>query len=47
MAHNASAFDTYVVLKNSPNWRRIIVIKNGKGIISLKFFIGYVKNIWK
>ena len=44
MAHNGSAFDTYIGLNNLPNWHRLIdIINNGKGIISLNFINGYYK----
>ena len=42
-AHNGSGFDSYVVLKNLPQWRNVVKpVKNGTGIISLKIFNGYV-----
>ena len=38
-----SGFDTWIVLKNLPCDKRIDdVIKNGKGIIELKWFNGYI-----
>ena len=44
-AHNASGFDTWIVLNNLPcNKRIVITIKNGKGIIELKIFNGYIQN---
>ena len=43
IAHNGSAFDSYVVLNNLPQWRNVVsLIKNGAGIISSKVFNGYV-----
>ena len=43
LAHNGSSFDTYIVLNVLPKWRRIVsIIKNGKGIISLRIFNGYI-----
>ena len=43
IAHNGSAFDSYVVLNNLPQWRSVVkLIKNGAGIISFKIFNGYV-----
>ena len=48
-AHNASGFDTWIVLNNLPCDKHIVDIikKNGKGNIELKVFIGliYKKNI--
>ena len=42
-AHNGSGFDSYEVLNNVPQWRRVVnLIKNGAAIVSLKMFIGYV-----
>ena len=44
MAHIGSASDTYIASNNFPTWRGIvIVVKNGKGIISSKIFDGHVK----
>ena len=44
-AHNGSGFDTWIVLNNLPCGKHIFdVIKNGKGIIELKVFNGYVGN---
>ena len=38
--HNGSGFDTYIVLKNLPQWRRVVrMIRNGAGIIALNVFI--------
>ena len=43
IAHNGTGFDSYVVLKNLPQWRSVVkLIKDGAGIISLKIFNGYV-----
>ena len=43
IAHNGSCFDSYVVLNNLHHWRRVVkLIKNGRGIVSLKIFNGYV-----
>ena len=43
IAHNGSGFDSYVVLNNLPQWRNVVkLIKNGRGIVSLKIFNGYV-----
>ena len=42
--HNGSGFDICVVLNKLSNWYRIVnIIKNGKGIISLKVFNRNVK----
>ena len=43
-AHNGSGFDTWVILNNLPCDRHIVgdIIKNGKGIIQLKVFNGYI-----
>ena len=43
-AHNGSGIDTWVILKNLPCDRHIVgdIIKNGKGIIELKVFNGYI-----
>ena len=44
-AHNASGFDTWIVLKNLPCDKHIVVIiKNGKSSIELKVFNGYISN---
>ena len=42
-AHNGSGFDTWIILNNLPCDKHIVgdIIKNGKGIISLKVFNGY------
>ena len=49
IAHNGSGFDSYVVLNNLPQWRsNNKPVKNGRAIVSLKIFNGYVdpvKNI--
>ena len=43
IAHNGSGFDSYVVLNNLPQWRSVVkLIKNRRGIVSLKIFNGYV-----
>ena len=43
-AHNGSGSDTWIVLNNLDCDKRIVnVIKNGKGIIELKVFIGYIE----
>ena len=43
LALNGSGFDSYVALKNLPQWRTIVsLIKNVPGIVSLKIFAGYV-----
>ena len=43
IAHNGIGFDSYVVLNNLPQWRSVVkLIKNGRGIVSLKIFNGYV-----
>ena len=42
-AHNGSGFDTWIVLNNLDCDKRIVdVIKNGKEIIELKVFNGYI-----
>ena len=44
-AHNGSGFDTWIVLNNLPCDKHIVdIIKNGKGIISLRVFNGYIYN---
>ena len=45
-AHNGSGFDTWIILNNLPCDKHIVgdIIKNGKGIISLKVFNGYIYN---
>ena len=48
IAHNGSGFDSYVVLNNLPRWRSVVkLIKNGRGIVSLKIFNGYVDPVKK
>ena len=48
IAHNGFGFDSYVVLKNLPQWRSVVKpIKNGAGIVSLKIFNGYVDPVKK
>ena len=43
-AHNGSGFDTWIFLNNLPCQKRIVNInKNGKGIIELKLFSGYIE----
>ena len=43
-AHNGSGFDTWVVLDNLPCDKRIVnIVKNGKGIIQLKVFNGFIQ----
>ena len=43
-AHNGSRFDTWIVLNNLPCDKHIVnIIKNGKGIIELKVFNGYIE----
>ena len=42
-AHNGSDFDTWIVLNNLPCDKRIVnITKNGKGVIELKVFNGYI-----
>ena len=42
-AHNASGFDTLIILNSSTCERKVVnLIKTGKGIISLKNFNGNV-----
>ena len=43
-AHNESGFDTWTILNNLPCDNHIVgdIIKNGKGIIELKVFNGYI-----
>ena len=44
-AHNGSGFDSWIILNNLPCDKHIVDInKNGKGIISLKVFNGYIQN---
>ena len=43
-AHNGSGFDTWIIFNNLPCDKHIVaIIKNGKGIIELKVFNGYVE----
>ena len=43
IAHNGTGFDSYVVLKDLPQWRSVVKLtKNRAGIISLTIFNGYV-----
>ena len=43
-AHNGSGFDTWIILNNLPWDKNIVdIIKNRKGIISLRIFIGYIQ----
>ena len=43
-AHNGSGFDTWIILNNLDCGKRIVnVIKNGKGIIEMKVFNGYIE----
>ena len=43
-AHNGSGFDSWIILNNLPCDKHIVdIIKNGKGIISLKIFNGYIE----
>ena len=43
-SHNGSGFDTWIILNNLPCDKHIVDIdKNGKGIISLKIFSGYIE----
>ena len=47
-AHNGSGFDTWIILNKLPCDKHIVdIIKNGKGLISLKIFNGYIQNIRK
>ena len=42
-AHNGSGFDTWIILNNFPCGKHIVdIIKNGKCIISLDIFNGYI-----
>ena len=44
-AHNGSGFDTWIILNNLPcDKHNVDIIKNGKGIISLGVFNGYIYN---
>ena len=43
-AHNGSGFDSWIILNNLPCDKHIVnIIKNGRGIISLKIFNGYIE----
>ena len=43
-AHNGSGFDTWIVSNNLSCDKRIVnIMKNGKGIIELKVFNGYIE----
>ena len=42
-AYNESGFDTWIVLNNLPCDKRFVNIINGKGIIELKIFNGYIE----
>ena len=43
-AHNGSCFDTWVVLNDHSCDKRIVnIIKNGKSLIELKVFNGYIE----
>ena len=43
-AHNGSGYDSWIILNNLPCDKHIVdIIKNGKGIISLKIFNGYIE----
>ena len=48
-AHNGSSFDSWIILSNLPCDKHIVgdIIKNGKGIISMKIFNGYNEKIKK
>ena len=47
-AQNGSSFDTWIVLKNLSCDKHIVdIMKNGKGIIELKVFNGYIEKIIK
>ena len=44
--HNASGFDTSIILNNLPCDKRIVnIIKKDKGIFELKFFNGCIQNV--
>ena len=44
-AHNGSGFDTWIVLNNLSCDKRIVnIIKNGKGVIELNVFNGYIQS---
>ena len=44
-AHNGSGFDTWIILNNLPCDKHIVgnIIENGKGIVELKVFKGYIE----
>ena len=43
-AHNGSGFDTWIKLSNLPCDKLVVdIIKNGKSIISLRVFNGYIE----
>ena len=43
-AHNGSGFDTWIILNILPCDKNIVdIIKNGKGIVSMKIFNGYIE----
>ena len=45
-AHNGSGFDTWIVLKNLPCDKHFVgdIIRNGKGVIELRVFNGYIQH---
>ena len=44
LAHNGSGFDTWIILNNFPCDKQFLdIIKNGKGINSLRVFSGYIE----
>ena len=44
-AHNGSCVDTWIILNNLPCDKNFVdFFKNGKGIISLRVFNGYIQN---
>ena len=44
-AQNGSGFDTWIILNNLPCDKHIVnTNKNGKGIISMRIFNGYIQN---
>ena len=44
-AHNGSGFDAWIILNNLPCDKHIVdIIKNGKDMISLRVFNGYIYN---
>ena len=43
IAHHDSAFDSYMVLNNLPQWGSVVnLIKNGVSIVSLNISKGYI-----